>query len=81
MHTHTHAVSKDEGDWVQGGSAFVGRLGTQFTCFTSTKVQMMIPSGGLRVCGPLSRQQFGYTVYLLYQYKSTNTDTICGPLR
>ncbi len=42
--------------------------GAQFTCFTGTKVQMLTPEE--------PRQKLaGYSVYLLYWYKSTNADT------
>jgi hypothetical protein len=58
--------------------------GTQFTCFTGTKVQMLTPD--LRRCRLLSlllRKDHAegyteyakvYSVYLLYWYKSANTD-------
>jgi hypothetical protein len=41
--------------------------GTQFTCFTGTKVQMLTHA---RPRTPLM-----YSVYLLYWYKSTDTGT------
>jgi hypothetical protein len=44
--------------------------GTQFTCFPSTKVQIMTRQSG---CS-LRRRHLRYSVYLLYYYKSTNTD-------
>ena len=44
-----------------------GVRGTQFTCFTGTKVQIL-------TLGELRRKQM-YSVYQLYWYKSTDTDT------
>jgi hypothetical protein len=53
---------------------------TRFTCFTSTKVQMLTPDDGSHI----PRHQLiafaalfpfvRYSVYLLYWYKSANTD-------
>jgi hypothetical protein len=45
--------------------------GTQFTCFTSTKVQMLTQ----RAVDARGRPRRRYSVYLLYWYKSTNADT------
>ena len=41
---------------------------TQFTCFTGTKVQILAPETPARV-------EQVHSVYLLYRYESTNTDT------
>ena len=48
----------------------------QFTCFTGTKVQMMTQLGQLELGkrGPYRRASIQAAVYLLYWYKSTNTD-------
>jgi hypothetical protein len=53
----------------EGPSAHHTCLGTQFTCFTGTKVQIMTQKDLVRITH-MSR----YSVYLLYWYKSTNTD-------
>jgi hypothetical protein len=46
--------------------------GTHFTCFTGTKVQ----KGEIRraVVPEAKKLSVGYSVYLLYWYKSANTD-------
>ena len=60
-------------------------LGTHFTCFTSTNVQMLAQNallarhftpqcrGALSVCHMYVYAR--YSLYLLYQYRSANTDT------
>ncbi len=46
--------------------------GTQFTCFTSTQVQILSCDGAALARNAL--QALRYSIYLLYWYKSTNTD-------
>ena len=65
--------------------------GTQFTCFTGTKVQILtlLPNAsGLACSSPPSNPHGGawllcerYPVYLIYWYKSTNTDAAAWLLR
>ncbi len=52
--------------------------GTQFTCFTGTKVQILTRQYKL-VCNCAEHPRC--SVYLLYWYKSTNTDAVCTPAR
>ena len=52
-------------------SAHLASSGAQFTCFTSTKVQILTPEELLL----LSTHRQRYSVYSLYYYKSTDTDT------
>jgi hypothetical protein len=47
---------------------------TRFTCFTGTKVQILTSCGGGAASARGSTGDL-YSVYLLYWYKSTNTDT------
>jgi hypothetical protein len=57
-------------------------LGTQFTCFTGTKVQILTHKAHVRRClfahcrarGARGARLEGTQFYLLYWYKSTNTD-------
>jgi hypothetical protein len=53
------------------------RLCTQFTCFTGAKVQILTlkRNEGLRRYAGAAAATL-YAVYLLYWYKSTNTDTL-----
>jgi hypothetical protein len=44
-------------------------LGTHFACFTGTKAQRLTQKALCRGHAPLR-----YSLYLLYWYKSTNTD-------
>jgi hypothetical protein len=46
-------------------------LGTHFTCFTSTKVQILTERD---VIEGINSQLFRYSFYGLHEYKSTNTD-------
>jgi hypothetical protein len=54
--------------------------GTQFTCFTSTKVQILTQVLTLRAILVQNYQYcIRYSGYLLYQYKSTNADAEDSP--
>ena len=69
--------------------ALMAKQGTQFTCFTGTNVQILTQStrhslsgdSGVRTSTPAGRVRglssdgkARYSVYLIYWYKSTNTD-------
>ena len=76
------------GGWVQADTRYLGHVsvwrpnttdiceqehtGTQFTCFTVTKVQILTPEE----LGPGIPRSI--SVYLLYWYKRTNTDAAGG---
>ncbi len=49
--------------------------GTQFACFTGTKDQSKAHSGRA-ACAPPRLSRRRYSIYLLYWYKSTNTDAL-----
>jgi hypothetical protein len=49
----------------------VGGAGTQFTCFTSPKVQIMAPERGWRTRGGRSRQELALTLLALLVQKYT----------
>ena len=63
--------------------ALFAAAGTPFTCFTSTKVQLLTQRALLGCAFPrnvayVSAMAGRYSVYLLYWYGSTNTDAACG---
>ena len=62
--------------------ALFAAAGTHFTCFTSTKVQLLTQRALLGCAFPrnvayVSAMAGRYSVYLLYWYRSTNTDAAC----